>query len=120
MGKAKSSAKPADTSPPAATATQEIYAASCGQNGIVQKIGKPITQAIATQLRQTGSDVVVCGPDVGANRRLAKWIEMSASGNCVVHPPHASAGAYALPHCQPDPRPPQGHTFYETANRKAV
>ena len=26
----------------------------------------------------------------------------------------------ALPHYQPDPRPPSGHTFYETSNRRAV
>ena len=33
-------------------------------------------------------------------------------------PPHL-AGPFALPHYQPDPRPPEGHTFYETARRKA-
>jgi hypothetical protein len=28
-------------------------------------------------------------------------------------------GPGALPHFQPDPRPPEGHCFYETTTRKS-
>ncbi len=62
--------------------------------------------------------MVVCGDDVDANRRLAEKIE-SAVGPCERGEPHSKAGPRALPHYQPEPRPPQGHTFYETARRKA-
>ncbi len=62
--------------------------------------------------------MVVCGDDVDANRRLAERIE-SAVGPCERGEPHSKAGPRALPHYQPEPRPPQGHTFYETARRKA-
>lgn len=48
-------------------------------------------------------------------------IERSANGlNTKREPPHLSAGPNALPHYQPDPRPPDGHTFYETPNLKAL
>ena len=30
------------------------------------------------------------------------------------------AGPFALPHFQPDPRPPEGHVFYVTDHRKAA
>jgi hypothetical protein len=62
--------------------------------------------------------VVVCGDDTDANRRLASAIE-SAVGPGRRSDPHNKAGPHALPHYQPDPRPPDGHTFYETARRKA-
>ena len=42
-----------------------------------------------------------------------------ANGNPKRCPPHPNAGVHALPHYQPDPRPPDGHTFYETTNLKA-
>ncbi|MGH7201298.1 MAG: hypothetical protein ACREJB_11885 [Planctomycetaceae bacterium] len=41
-------------------------------------------------------------------------------GNAREDPPHvATAGPQALPHFQPKHRPPAGHTFFETATRKA-
>jgi len=62
--------------------------------------------------------VVVCGEDVAANRRLAGLVE-AAVGTCLRSDPHRRAGPLALPHFQQDQPPPDGHTFYETANRKA-
>jgi hypothetical protein len=62
--------------------------------------------------------VVVCGDDVDANRRLAERIEYTV-GPRERGEPHSRTGPRALPHYQPDPRPPQGHTFYESARRKA-
>jgi hypothetical protein len=61
----------------------------------------------------------VCGKDLAANRDLAKTIEHAANGTYKRCPPHANAGADALPHYQPNSRPPAGHTFYETTNRKS-
>lgn len=97
----------------------QIFAASLGPNGAVVK-GQNITQARAEALRKVHRDVVVCGPDIGANRRLAGLIERNANGSSKLHPPHPNAGSRALPHHQPDPRPPRGHTFDETPKRKAL
>jgi hypothetical protein len=113
MGKRK---KP--PSPPAPPTPPQIYGATPGANGAVKK-GAALTQAQAEARRKAGEDVVVCGADLGANRRLAGQIELSACGTVKRCPPHANAGVHALPHYQPDPRPPAGHTFYETPNRKA-
>lgn len=95
-----------------------IYEATLGANGAVTR-GKAITQTDAESRRRNGLDVVVCGKDLGANRRLAYQIESRANGTVKRCPPHPNAGNHALPHFQPDPRPPDGHTFYETPNRKA-
>ncbi len=97
----------------------EIYEATLGGNGSVHK-GQPLTQARAVARRKIGQDVVICGANLSANRMLAGSIERNANGSAKRCPPHASAGANALPHYQPDPRPPAGHTFYETPNRKAL
>jgi hypothetical protein len=70
--------------------------------------------------RKNGEDIVVCGLDKIANRNLAKLIEQTANSRYQRHDPHVNAGPNALPHFQPDPRPPAGHSFYETLNRKAV
>lgn len=67
-----------------------------------------------------GLDVVICSDDLPANRRLAGEIENIATGCAKRCPPHADAGSKALPHYQPDARPPQGHTFREKPRRKAV
>lgn len=83
------------------------------------KKGNVITQAQAEAFRKGGRDVVVCGPDHGANMDLARVIEENANGHWKRCGPHRGAGPNALPHYQPDPRPPDGHTFYETANRHA-
>ena len=96
----------------------QIYGATLGGNGAVVKQAV-IARAHAEARRRAGQDVVVCGSDLAANRRLAGEIERNANGDAKRCPPHANAGAHALPHYQPDPRPPSGHTFYETPNRKA-
>lgn len=113
MAKKKKTPSPQKASPP-----PEIYEATRGANGAVVK-GPPLTQAEAEAHRRAGQDVVVCGSDLAANRRLAGEIEKNANGKAKRCPPHPNAGARALPHYQPDPRPPEGHTFYETPNRKA-
>src|SRR5262249_14374233 len=95
-----------------------IYDATLGANGSVRK-GPEIDEAAAIARRKAGLDIVVCGSAVGANRRLAGEIEQAAHGAYKRCPPHAAPGQHALPHCQPDPRPPDGHTFYETEKRKA-
>lgn len=108
----------APTAVPVSTAPPQIHEATLGANGAVTK-GTAITQAQAESERRAGRDIVVCGPDHAANRRLAGQIELGANGSAKRCPPHPSAGAHALPHYQPDPRPPAGHAFYETSNRKA-
>ena len=112
----------ADAQQPAAVAPT-IYKASLGNAGAVVKEPHqdptPITQVQAEELRRSGGEVVVCGPDLAKNRALAQAIEKGANGTYKRCPPHTNAGPHALPHYQPDPRPPQGHTFYETPNRHA-
>jgi hypothetical protein len=88
-----------------------------GPGGFVE-YGAEIDVAAAVARRRADLDVVVRGDDVNANRRLAAAIE-SAVGPCKRSEPHRLAGPHALPHYQPDPRPPAGHTFYETPRRKA-
>src|SRR5262245_11838815 len=113
MSKRKKATSPPPPSPPL------IFEASLGAGGSVIK-GPVITQAQAEARRKAGQDVVVCGPDIASNRNLAGAIERAANGAARRCPPHASSGPNALPHYQPDPRGPAGHTFYETPNRKAV
>jgi hypothetical protein len=88
-----------------------------GPSGAVA-YGVEIDLAAAVARRRVGGNVVVRGEDVDANRRLANAIE-SAVGLCRRGDPHRSAGPQALPHYQPQSRPPNGHTFYETPRRKA-
>lgn len=102
----------------AAAAPPSIHEATLGEKGSVLK-GKTITQAEAESKRKSGDDVVVCGSNLTANRSLALSIEGNANTKAKRCPPHPQAGDHALPHYQPDPRPPAGHTFYETPNRKA-
>src|SRR5213596_1273521 len=103
----------------AASAAPQLFEATLGAQGSVVK-GRSITRAQAEARRRGGLDVVVCGPDLSANRSVAGTIERSANGRSKRCPPHANAGPNALPHLQPDPRPPTGHSFYETPNRKAL
>lgn len=106
---------------PAASVEPEepgIFEATLGTNGAVHR-GPPIDLETAVERRRNGFDIVVCGPDSGVNRRLAGHIERTANGNVALEYPHRSAGVRALPHWQPDPRPPRGHSFYETEHRKA-
>lgn len=100
-------------------AAPAIHEATRLAGGAVKK-GKLITQAQAETLRKNGQDVVVCGPQHAANMTLARDIERNANGHWKRCGPHAKAGPNALPHYQPDPRPPAGHTFYETVNRHAL
>jgi hypothetical protein len=96
----------------------QIFEATTGSFGAVNK-GNEITEAEAVARRRAGLDVVVCGSDLATNRRLAGQIEGAANGRYKRCPPHANAGQHALPHYQPEERPPEGHTFYETEQRKA-
>jgi len=95
-----------------------IHEATLGGNGAVIK-GAVIDLSQAATIRSRGGEIVVCGPDLGANRRLAGLIERNANGATQRCIPHESAGPHALPHFQPKLRPPKGHTFYETATRRA-
>lgn len=107
-----------EVSTPEAPAGPVIYRATLASNGDVRKVDR-IEELQAVAERQAGRDVVVCGDNLSANRSLAQRIEQAASGTYQRHPPHAYAGPGALPHFQPDPRPPAGHTFYETPHRRA-
>jgi hypothetical protein len=103
----------------ASPSTPKIYEAVLAANGVVKR-GKLISQGQAEVRRRAGFDVVVCGDELKENRRTAFLIETSANGTVKRCPPHPNAGPRSLPHFQPDPRPPEGHTFYETPNRKAL
>jgi hypothetical protein len=118
MAKKKHSSAPGQALPAVAPPPQPtIHEATLAAAGGVQR-GRAITQVQAEARRRNGDDVVVCGPDLVANRALAKLIEQNGNGKWKLCPPHV--GPLALPHCQPNPRPPAGHTFYETQNRKAI
>ena len=62
--------------------------------------------------------LVDAGPP-SQGQTVADYIKRNANGTAKRCPPHLNEGPYALPHFQPDPRPPEGHTFYETSNRRA-
>lgn len=90
-----------------------------GPSGAVTR-GAAIDEATAITRRQAGLDVVVCSDDIDANRRLAQRIEAGAGPPSKAQSPHKrGAGPHALPHFQQAKAPPEGHTFYETAKRKA-
>jgi len=107
----------------AATTKPVICAASAtGPNGAVYR-GPICNLGQAVTLRKAGKDVVVCDGTLAENRDLAKQIEESVVGfgNVLEHAPHMTiAGPQALPHFQPNHRPPQGHTFFETTTQKAI
>jgi hypothetical protein len=89
-----------------------------GPSGAIVR-GRQIDQPAAVARRKSGRDVVVCGDDGDANRRLAFAVE-SAVGPCKRGAPHTrAAGPEALPPYQQTNPPPLGHTFYETEHRKA-
>jgi len=89
-----------------------------GPSGAVLRGGE-IDLATAIARRRSGLDPVVCSGDLKANRALAASIE-SVVGPCQRGMPHTRhAGPLALPHFQQVTPPPEGHTFYETENRKA-
>jgi hypothetical protein len=107
----------ATAGPPSSPPTIHEAERASGPSGAVLA-GGVIDLNAAVGRRKTGLDVVVCGEDGVANRRLAGAIE-AAVGACQRSDPHRRAGPLALPHFQQDAPPPDGHTFYETANRKA-
>lgn len=111
---------PTPPEPPAGGPTIHEASLAGGPSGAVLR-GAVIDVAAAVARRQGGLDVVVCGDDVNANRRLAETIE-SAVGPWKREDPHKRhAGPLALPHFQQTkrrPPPPRGHAFYETAHRK--
>jgi hypothetical protein len=99
-------------------AMPRIFAAHLGPQGAVVR-ERELTRTEAEARRRSGGDVVVCGPDLAANRRMAQQVEQAANGSWKRHAPHDEAGPEALPHFQPQGRPPEGHTFYETPNKRA-
>jgi hypothetical protein len=107
--------------PRPATAPPKVHEAelASGASGAVLK-GAEIDLAAAIARRQAGLDIVVCGDDRKANKAIARRIE-AAVGRYTEQKPHRRAGPHTLPHFQPESRPPEGHSFYETANplRKA-
>jgi hypothetical protein len=88
-----------------------------GPSGAVLK-GAEIDLTAAIVQRKAGLDIVVCGNDLEANRRVARTIE-TAVGPCMRQTPHRKAGPDALPHFQQESRPPDGHSCYETQSLKA-
>ncbi len=101
---------------PAPSGPPRIYEATLqpGPTGFVLR-GAEIDLEQAIMRRKAGENVVVCGEYIKANMRLAREIE-AAVGSYKQEPPHKASGPHALPHFQPDRRPPEGHTFYETNN----
>jgi hypothetical protein len=89
-----------------------------GPSGIVDQ-GKELTFEEAVARRRTGEDVVVCGNDADLNRQLAGQVEAAVGPRSRPQPPERKAGPRALPHFHQASRDPDGHTFYETDNRKA-
>jgi hypothetical protein len=103
---------------PPAIAPPRIYKALFGTGGDIIR-GQEITEVEAIAERKAGFDVVVCGLRMMDNRDLAEKIERAANGKCKPCPPHVAMGPGAMYHFQPDPRPPDGHCFYETSKRKS-
>ena len=90
---------------------------ACGPSGAVLK-GSEIDLTTAVMRRQAGENIVVCGDDIDANRHLAQTIEASV-GPYRQERFHRKPGPLALPHFQQADKPPYGHSFYETSQRKA-
>jgi hypothetical protein len=88
-----------------------------GPSGAVLR-GPIIDMAAAVTRRRAGEDVVVCGSDTDANRRLAYQLEAAVGPTTRPEAPHKKAGPMALPHFHQSNRSPKGHTFYETDRRK--
>ena len=108
---------PQAPAPAAATTIHEATLASGPSGGVIR--GREITQTAAIALRQAGLDIVVCGDDIKMNRTQAQTIE-AAVGPYQRHVPHRQkTGPWALPHFQQLNPPPEGHSFYETTNRKS-
>lgn len=90
-----------------------------GGSGAVLR-GVEIDFAAAVARRRAGENVVVCGDDLNANRRLAERIEQAAGPHKRGEPHKRTAGPRALPHFQQLDHTRAGHTFYETPKRRAA
>ena len=101
------------------SATPTIHKANRRDNGSIAKAGGPIDESEAVDCRKVGIDVVVCGDDHDKNKWKARDIEAAANSPYKRCGMHRKVHNLGLPHYQPDPRPPEGHTFYETDSRKA-
>ena len=88
-----------------------------GASGAVLR-GNALDLAAAVARRRIGLDVVVCGSDGDANRRLAFQVESAVGPATRPQAPHRNAGPMSLPHLHQLNRSPDGHTFYETDRRK--
>jgi hypothetical protein len=121
-------AQPPDAQPPAAAPTPTppppppqptIHEAERepGSSGAILR-GAELDLRAAVARRQAGDDVVVCGPDTDANRRLAYQVESTVGTASRPQAPHKRAGPMSLPHFHQRNRSPDGHTFYETDRRK--
>jgi hypothetical protein len=109
--------EPSATAPPMPTIHEAELAS--GASGAVIR-GIEIDMATAVARRHRGENVVVCGDDLKANRRLAERIE-AAVGPCIRSAPHKHhAGTRALPHFQQQNPEHEGHAFYETVQQKAI
>ena len=116
------SSAPAGTTtepPPPPPTIHEAELASGASGAVIRRAEIDFATAVAR--RQAGLDVVVCGEDIDANRRMAYVIEASVGPPTRPRKPHKNAGPAALPHCHQKSSRPGGHCFYETARppRKA-
>jgi hypothetical protein len=120
MAEESDTIKPAEasaTEPPKPT-IHEAELASGASGGVYR--GAEIDLATAVARRQNGENVLVCGDDLKANRRLAEQVE-AVVGPYVRSAPHKRyADPRALPHFQQQNAEHEGHTFYETAQQKAI
>jgi hypothetical protein len=113
-------APPAEVVPPTPAPQPTIHEAqrASGPSGIVER-GVELTFEEAVTRRGRGEDVVVCGDETDANRRLAGQVEAAVGARSRPQAPEWKAGPRALPHFHQESRDPDGHTFYETEKRKA-
>jgi hypothetical protein len=99
--------------PPPPPTIHEASLAS-GPSGAVVR-GVEIDVAAAVARRAAGLDVVVCGDDLDANRRVASTIEAAVGPPTRPQKPHQNAGPASLPHFHQRSGRPGGHCFYETS-----
>jgi hypothetical protein len=93
--------------------------ATDGTDAVIR--GAALTYAEAVARRGAGLDIVVSGPDVFSNDRIAYEVEATATPPGrpapLYHGPHG--GLSSLPHWQQRTPPPAGHSFHETNLRRA-
>jgi hypothetical protein len=119
MADAKDSKAPPDseTPPPPRPPVMHEAEREPGLSGAVLR-GDALELAAAVARRRMGADVVICGPDMDANRRQTYQVEAAVGPVTRPQSPHTRAGPMALPHFHQRNRSPEGHTFYETSKRK--